>query len=251
MLLFITPARKQGRHLGNSNTSHVIVYLIPLPLSAGWTPFKYISCYCLSQWKGLCGRKEPIQIHLMLLFILVLFWSASLCLYSFKYISCYCLSCSNLSFLPQSTDSNTSHVIVYRLGLLITQLLCFIQIHLMLLFIQAVPLCTDCNLLIQIHLMLLFIGKTGDQTGNEIADSNTSHVIVYLVECCFVDSKTEFKYISCYCLSAFLWLLDNYCIYSNTSHVIVYPRNLHKLHQFFRYSNTSHVIVYLTFLRLF
>ena len=125
---------------GYSNTSHVIVYLTPLFQSERVMLFKYISCYCLSemadQYEQLntfkyiscyclsrtvlrsTGSWEAIQIHLMLLFIWLLFLIIILAV-KFKYISCYCLSIRlrKIRGYPR------------------------IQIHLMLLFIPAEPIC--------------------------------------------------------------------------------------------------------------
>ena len=142
------------------------------------------------------------------------------------------------------------------------------------------------KLFIQIHLMLLFIDIDGIEWCDE-CHSNTSHVIVYpypdntdtdtdkfkYISCyclspagdpvCHI--KQEFKYISCYCLSkvpgAAKYLNED----SNTSHVIVYrspggsfppvsgiqihlmllfiPHKLRKTLGM-NHSNTSHVIVY-------
>ena len=98
----------------NSNTSHVIVYLLHSVLLA-------------------CDMR--IQIHLMLLFICMLEQSQLHLVYSntshvivyrgpssglekcrkFKYISCYCLSYRLNKVLKQEKHSNTSHVIVYRI----------------------------------------------------------------------------------------------------------------------------------------
>ena len=99
---------------------------------------------------------------------------------AFKYISCYCLS-KKPRFGPKTPkNSNTSHVIVYPKS----------------------PVSGQKPPKIQIHLMLLFIIKkaAGVKAGK---DSNTSHVIVYL-DTSGISPKTDiFKYISCYCLSAF------------------------------------------------
>ena len=119
--------------------------------------FKYISCYCLSgangEWKNL---RISIQIHLMLLFIFV----------------------ATSQEKEVYEDSNTSHVIVYRISAAWLILVIHIQIHLMLLFI--------------------FTRRSGIVA---IPNSNTSHVIVYPKTPQKETGAFLFKYISCYCLS--------------------------------------------------
>ena len=136
MLLFIHISRRIEPNTINSNTSHVIVYPPPTlhHLSALLIQIHLMLLFILNA--GIvfpAGAK--IQIHLMLLFIA---WpcQAGLDVDLFKYISCYCLSKLRLQsrktfyiqihlmllFIDRSTsspmpdsDSNTSHVIVYRL----------------------------------------------------------------------------------------------------------------------------------------
>ena len=77
---------------------------------------------------------------------------------------------------------------------------------------------------IQIHLMFLFIGI------NRLG----------------ISKKKLFKYISCSYLSLYgqsSWL---HCSYSNTSHVLIYPRRSTILSRFVFNSNTSHVLIYQT-----
>ena len=142
--------------------------------------FKYISCYCLSDH----FRRERLPLSV------------------FKYISCYCLSVigslltaciaySNTSHVivyPSRRrgsvsgvlDSNTSHVIVYPDPPETPAQISGIQIHLMLLFIRSLCLARFSLFHIQIHLMLLFI--VVDHVKTHVSrNSNTSHVIVYLI----------------------------------------------------------------------
>ena len=107
--------KKMKCTLINSNTSHVILYPRNMGVKAGLVEFKYISCYSLSG-----ERNRPragnlcIQIHLMLFFICT-FLRFLQGMYPFKYISCYSLSvCSRIPSILL-IDSNTSHVILYRL----------------------------------------------------------------------------------------------------------------------------------------
>ena len=148
----------------------------------------------------LCWRKRQpgIQIHLMLLFISGAIWRLAL-----------------------KTDSNTSHVIVYRESADPDQRVSLIQIHLMLLFINiprrsvrqtqsfkyiSCYCLSICRMVfrqkarIQIHLMLLFIlERRAEEAG----------ILVFKYISCYCLSMAkriwcllvQFKYISCYCLS--------------------------------------------------
>ena len=164
----------------------------------------------------------------------------------FKYISCYCLS---------------SHSVVHSKQWKI-------QIHLMLLFIQRQPQNGAHCLQIQIHLMLLFIGITASNVhipfGIQIhlmllfilrcsvIWEQTKHIQIHLMLLfillflCISGTHDRFKYISCYCLSVFIFIysflffifkyISCYCLSrgcflsyiplenSNTSHVIVYRK---------------------------
>ena len=99
--------------LSNSNTSHVIVYLDGLVFLA----LLFIQIHLMLLFILLPVshqvRSVKIQIHLMLLFILPrrLVYRSPV---KFKYISCYCLSTLKPVSGRGITDSNTSHVIVYR-----------------------------------------------------------------------------------------------------------------------------------------
>ena len=140
-------------------------------------------------------------------------------------------------------NSNTSHVIVYRLTTTEHAWRQQIQIHLMLLFISALYIFQSYRYNIQIHLMLLFIEIRITHNGK----------------------KQRFKYISCYCLSKHGGYIAGQELNSNTSHVIVYLIayshqiaffliQIHLMLLFIIYriiffksnihSNTSHVIVY-------
>ena len=111
--------------------------------------------------------------------------------------------------LPDSPQaySNTSHVIVYRGSLNLAggsrcrfKYIASIQIHLMLLFIIAiVPLLPGLPVFKYISCYCLSLLPSLLHSPPQ--DSNTSHVIVYLVEGRNQEAYVEFKYISCYCLS--------------------------------------------------
>ena len=127
-----------------------------------------------------CGMplSFKIQIHLMLLFIFV-YISATRHIFSFKYISCYYLSAFRIDCLPSNFNSNTSHVIIYRRRKKQRTADNHIQIHLMLLFINAL-LCLCCTFLTFKYISCYYL-------------SNGS-----LISFGFVNI---FKYISCYYLS--------------------------------------------------
>ena len=97
-----------------------------------------------------------------------------------------------------------------------------IQIHLMFLFSFGFGRCYRFTRNIQIHLMFLFIKKC------EFCGAN-----VY-----------KFKYISCSCLSVLAILVTAELLYSNTSHVLVYPFPFGTSPEPLSHSNTSHVLVY-------
>ena len=177
MLLFITEHIRGNGLSRYSNTSHVIVYH-HTSLTNIWLSVIQIHLMLLfititgAIWAErrdsntshvIVYRKyffpahtvRTIQIHLMLLFICIGIQAAK-CWYLFKYISCYCLSLYKIN---------------YTNGF-------WIQIHLMLLFIEYV----------------YFVR-------NFWSHSNTSHVIVYHLSLMPNGLYLLFKYISCYCLS--------------------------------------------------
>ncbi len=150
-----------------------------------------------------CNSKTSyplIQIHLMLLFILL-----------------------HKQIRKDSTNSNTSHVIVYLAPDICVGCKDCIQIHLMLLFIAAllnlvskvrnhsntshvivyllhpVPFCNP--LIIQIHLMLLFIQIFRKENLTSTLIQIHLMLLFILFQWAVSDSQLQFKYISCYCLS--------------------------------------------------
>ena len=112
MLLFILiPTNRAGSASVHSNTSHVIVYRIRKSTASRWISNSNTSHVIVYRRRILLEEpQEAIQIHLMLLFIEdVYFWKNPI-----KYISCYCLSKTYTSGRTPGSNSNTSHVIVYR-----------------------------------------------------------------------------------------------------------------------------------------
>ena len=209
-------------------------------------------------------KRMPIQIHLMLLFILNEAqnkYNAAL----FKYISCYSLSAREGSISALITNSNTSHVTLYQIQFDRGTELLLIQIHLMLLFIVSDLLhrCSDQHsntshvtlyhsvqllrcvvCLIQIHLMLVFIL-------DRVQDSLDFCAFKY-ISCYSLSSRrilrkscgTVFKYISCYSLSGSVHELpDRKDIQIHLMLLFIIIQNGN-----FRvndHSNTSHVTLYL------
>ena len=57
----------------------------------------------------------------------------------FQYISCYCLSTTHRQIVGLISNFNTSHVTVYPVMVKEFDAVCFISIHLMLLFIEKIP----------------------------------------------------------------------------------------------------------------
>ena len=146
-------------------------------------------------------KRMPIQIHLMLLFILNEAqnkYNAAL----FKYISCYSLSAREGSISALITNSNTSHVTLYQIQFDRGTELLLIQIHLMLLFIVSDLLhrCSDQHSNTS-HVTLYHHEEYfGSPAGRY---SNTSHVTLYPEVSMNCQIARIFKYISCYSLSLF------------------------------------------------
>ena len=178
----------------------------------------------------------------MLLFIFINLWKPPLNV-EFKYISCYYLSMpairttffqnhSNtshviiyLELVPAlahlHSHSNTSHVIIYLAPMTFCNKAFGIQIHLMLLFIMPQSQTLWKELEIQIPLMLLFI-LSALNFATLSSNSNTSHVIIYLLPLVKGQDPLSFKYISCYYLSMPCYVCAVHFWHSNTSHVIIY-----------------------------
>ena len=139
MLSFIPVLALMLPIFSNSNTSHVIIYR--------------------RNWKGY-DRNSEIQIHPMLSFIApVKKWGS--CSSVFKYIPCYHLSVMLISLSPNISNSNTSHVIIYRKWNRRHR-----PVH-----------------AIQIHPMLSFISSLHSVSSSSMY-SNTSHVIIYPYYAC-------------------------------------------------------------------
>ena len=139
--------------------------------------FKYISCYCLSPGRMSRPCSRAIQIHLMLLFIQPRTkWCSTF--QTFKYISCYCLSLDARQGNVLSTNSNTSHVIVYL----------------------DLPLQASHSPPFK-YISCYCLSPSARCGVVRFFNSNTSHVIVYRSPGCGRVRCSPFKYISCYCLS--------------------------------------------------
>ena len=98
-------------------------------------------------------------------------------------------------------NSNTSHVIVYRLSDNSERLAGkFKYISCYCLSTLAAPLRSYRSTFKYISCYCLSCFLT--TASNRMAYSNTSHVIVYRIINCKIGGKNRFKYISCYCLSS-------------------------------------------------
>ena len=158
------------------NTSHVTLYRFRKIFHKRKSQFQYISCYSLSPHTRVPSLCTLVSIHLMLLFIPLLFRCSIPC-------------CS----------FNTSHVTLYRNQKQECSHCITVSIHLMLLFIrssdttlngrkcfntshvtlyQKIHFYNRRKRQVSIHLMLLFIGKKcQDELFSE--RFNTSHVTLY------------------------------------------------------------------------
>ena len=128
---------------------------------------------------GGCRSTRPscIQIHLMLLFIQSNPFRRGRHT-KFKYISCYCLSRPLLFPSLSQQDSNTSHVIVYRIPYRAKSFPVIIQIHLMLLFIGTAEH-IDRETFQFKYISCYCLSSIAPWVSSMSANSNTSHVIVY------------------------------------------------------------------------
>ncbi len=139
MLLFISLKILFNHGLTkNSNTSHVIVYLLPLIVTCPDSTFKYISCYCLSILFLIGKSNSTLFKYISCYCLSELRGIMNELIHIFKYISCYCLSGQSAIRQRLQTNSNTSHVIVYQIEADKEGNKGMIQIHLMLLFILIV-----------------------------------------------------------------------------------------------------------------
>ena len=142
----------------------------------------------------------------------------------FKYISCYCLSSQESAWISASFYSNTSHVIVYLVGLcvvvhtfLFKYISCYclsvwqeIIVHIsynsntshVIVYRTGTP-CPAVQAHIQIHLMLLFIHRCNAHGGR--CRLIQIHLMLLFIGqgSVFHGTAQSFKYISCYCLSIF------------------------------------------------
>ena len=200
MLLFIHARRR--RYVQYRKFKYISCYCLSekqLILAKDTLKFKYISCYCLSDIIMLVDEDGLNSNTSHVIVYRATPWTDQQILV-FKYISCYCLSNSSARTSCSFLHSNTSHVIVYRdrhqTSKRIQQFK-YISCY----CLSAGGTDPSGKRFIQIHLMLLFIRYTPAHSSGG-ANSNTSHVIVYLFDDIGRVSVTTFKYISCYCLSS-------------------------------------------------
>ena len=140
-----------------------------------------------------------IQIHLLFLFIIKTINFAK-SVTSFKYISCSYLSSSGWITFTRCADSNTSLVLIYHQNNQFCKVGYIIQIHLMFLFILLEKLgihlgltfkYISCSYLSVVakticimakpfkYISCSYLSNTQSRNVYGMADSNTSHVLIY------------------------------------------------------------------------
>ena len=116
MLFFISARDPSPSLIRDSNTSHVILYLLRCRKSFCFRIFKYISCYSLSE-SAKRFKRWVTRFKYISCYSLSFEWgSRTDSRREFKYISCYSLSMQAGLISDSEFDSNTSHVILYRLN---------------------------------------------------------------------------------------------------------------------------------------
>ena len=136
MLLFIRRFSSCTRQSSDIQIHLMLLFIHPSVQSrCPLTPFKYISCYCLSGVAHITSQQDRNSntSHVIVYRQVNKLTHAG---QRFKYISCYCLSTALNSSFSCASDSNTSHVIVYPGRSRDWNERWEIQIHLMLLFIK-------------------------------------------------------------------------------------------------------------------
>ena len=136
VILYLVPVQTGERVKTGFNTSHVILY--PERTVYQWFrhTFQYISCYSLSRTVTPELKADYVSIHLMLFFIdVTLKYNRQTIM--FQYISCYSLSDFGLYPNFFITCFNTSHVILYQFCHVFEKIVFFVSIHLMLFFIRG------------------------------------------------------------------------------------------------------------------
>ena len=179
MLLFIATQQTVKAQQTHSNTSHVIVYRRYAQRN-GNRPRNSNTSHVIVYRR--CCPKSRSRFRNSNTSHVIVYPCSIVCaigIIVFKYISCYCLS-----FIPDGD-------IIGGYGFKYISCYC----------LSSSQYSITYSICIQIHLMLLFIVKS-EHLRQNLPDSNTSHVIVYLRWCLF------------------LYILHDD---SNTSHVIVYP----------------------------
>ena len=92
------------------------------------------------------------------------------------------------------------------------------------------------------HVLIYLV--TSQINTSSLTDSNTSHVLIYQAQKPIKYQFVPFKYISCSYLSAPLKNPASQANNSNTSHVLIYPKIKATSTNLEFNSNTSHVLIY-------
>ena len=118
----------------------------------------------------------------------------------FQYISCYCLSLLLEIQAGTGMYFNTSHVTVYLFNNIIHTLVFVISIHLMLLFINAVP--PACASIPTFQYISCYCLSTLTLNAGKSAQISIHLMLLFIsMQVCYPYTGIEFQYISCYCLS--------------------------------------------------
>ena len=133
------------------------------------------------------------------------------------------ISANTAKALTVLTNSNTSHVFIYRKGGMEHLREKLIQIHPMFLFIRWLG--RSCRFRIRFKYIPCFYLSEND--------------------ICIIENRSLFKYIPCFYLSLIDEMVYIEDRYSNTSHVFIYLGLARSLRFGFGNSNTSHVFIYL------
>ena len=114
MLFFISSCLREAGVIRHSNTSHVILYRISVINKQNKTIIQiHLMLFFILVLLFFWHLPSGIQIHLMLFFIYSAGQACCIRL-AFKYISCYSLSSAVRFSSSNLSNSNTSHVILYR-----------------------------------------------------------------------------------------------------------------------------------------
>ncbi len=223
MLLFIRVIFNSCRWCKRFNTSHVTLYL---EQNRDCQQFNHVSIHLMLLFIyilfGTLCTTAPVSIHLMLLFISKHFHIYQI-FYKFQYISCYSLSC----FSRRSVIFHIPFQYISCYSLSGGHFVYF-----------SVYLCFNTS-----HVTLYLLRREYKKRGAE--RFNTSHVTLYLVRRPYQKRGQEFQYISCYSLS--ITPCINKVNRKRFQYISCYSLSLPVIRKELQHQrfNTSHVTLYL------